>query len=266
MTADEDSIVSILHRKDSDNHDPLSYKTIHTKNAIQKLAFAPPRLHPCMIATAGSDGSASIITLSQDTYPAAASYRIEFEGPLTAVSFSEQGLLAVRCLCFVYVFQHYDKGALFGDVTGHWSAVARVRVDDDKGLCFAPGGAYMVAGGCILKHVIRPWQWEVVKRLDGPYDKTETSVNDNYSKICCTDWGSTGFIAIGRENCVVEIWCLKRGKLSRWTELKTDNAVCQIEWDKAGTMLAGIDAQGTTYLIRRQRGRNGDDWDCKKCN
>lgn len=266
-TADTESTLSVCFVKNSDGLDPVSYETIHAKKAIQNMVFAPPDVHPFKLAIAGSDNAVSIITISPPTYPKAFSYCIEHEAPATAVAFSDEGMLAVRCLKYVYIYEFYEETEdPLCENAGKWRVQARVTVNVDRGLSFRPTGKYLVAGSCILKRLqYFPQRWELITRLDGPYDNVEGSENKDYSKVCCVDWGSFGFIAIGRENSVVEIWFLKGGKPLRLSELRTDNVVCQLQWDRVGFKLAGIDAQGTTYLIFRKYEDDGMIWVCQKC-
>lgn len=269
-TADTDSVLLLTPGRDSTQLESVSFKTVHPKSAIQNIAFAPARLHPRMVATAGSDGLVSIITISPQIHPVATSYQLEHEAPVSDVSFSDEGLLATRCNNVVHIYEYTSVLDIpTEDHPGEWDVMARVPVHDGAGLSFAPRGKFLVAGGCIMRCVHRRWHWEVSKRFNGPYDDIDEMgnkwINESFSKIRCVDWSNTGFIAIGRDNSCVEIWQLIRGELKRLAELKTKDNVSQIEWDKAGNVLAGIDTQGITYIISKKCEEEELRWVVQKC-
>lgn len=270
-TAGTNGALKMTLRKEGADHESVMFETLHVKGTIPRLAFAPARLHPCMVASAGSDGLVSIIAVSSKSPPTAVAYQLKQDGPISAVAFSENGVLGFRSDNAIHLYQCDSTiELLISDQPAEWLKVAQIQVDDGDGLSFAPGGLLFVASGCIVQCLKGQWQWVLLAKFNGPFDRSSDSDsgNDNdeqYSKIRCVHWGSSGFIVVARENSFVEIWRLTRGKLGRIWQVKTDFPMSEIEWNRAGNAIAGIDTHGTSYFIGRTFENNELKWECQKC-
>lgn len=225
------------------------YETPHRANAIQQITFARSNIHPCMVATAGIDGRVIVLAISSHMDEHAFCAVLHHTAPVTAVSFSDEGILAIRCgdtICLYECDATHGRGI---DVDSfEWRNITRVDVEGGKGVSFAPGGKFLVAGDCVVQRMLGRWNWEVIKRLREPHGM---DTDDASLLVKCLHWGSSGFISLGRENGKVEIWQLKQGALKMLFEISLREPLECVQWDRAGMVCGGIDANGRTSRFKR---------------
>lgn len=241
----------------------ICFETAHAENSISQITFAPSRIHPCMVATAGRDGIIVLVALSSyvDGDAGQAIHTIlQSRGvqPITAVSFSETGMLAARCGKEVIIYECDSADGRGIDVDAcKWHHISDVQVDDQgDGVSFAPGGAFFVSGSCIVRRVQGEWHWEVMTT----FETDEIQMFDS-KNVCCVHWGSAGFIGTATDDNQVQIWQLKRGKLIRLFEIQVEHKMRSLQWDRAGTMLAGMDVQGFTSTFGRKYSNGQWQWE-----
>lgn len=226
------------------------FETPHKENSIAHVCFASPRIHHCLIATAGTDGIIVLLALSSDVHPQAIYTILKSRGaaPISSVSFSDSGILAARCGNTVNMYEcdSVDGRGIDADAC-KWRHIADVKVDDNgDGVSFAPGTMFFVSGTCIVGRE-QGCHWAVFTSFDN--DKNLQRVSSN---VCCVHWGSAGFIAIATGDNHVQIWQLKRGELIRLADMSVEHTMKTIHWDRTGTILAGIDKEGFTSTFGRK--------------
>lgn len=225
------------------------YETPHRPNAIQQITFARSTIHPCMVATAGKDGRVIVLAISSYLDEHAACTILYHPAPVTAVSFSDEGVLAARCEDGISLYECDSAQGRGIDVNSfEWRNIACVDVEGGKGVSFAPGGKFLVAGDCLVQSMLGRWHWEIMNRLR---DSRTMVTNDTFSSVKCLHWGSSGFISLARDNGRVEIWQLKQGTLDILFETSLTEPLDCIEWDRSGMVCGGIDGKGKTSRFKR---------------
>lgn len=237
-TAQSDGTISLWRTSGNDEWSVYAqFLTRHSPQSLRAICFAPDRLHPDLLATAGSDGVAVLYKLQTTGEETSATETVlrDAAGALTDVAFADNGLLAT--LGEERVLRLYETP----DNGERWGLIAAVDVGRDvpdaTGVAFAPGAAFCVACGDVVARRNVQWEWEVYARIG------EEEMGGVENAVVCADWAASGFIGVGRADGAVEVWQMREGVLSRVARMGVEEDATQakavkIEWDRAGGVLA----------------------------
>lgn len=247
-TVQDDDTLTIWRVARGDEWDvEAHFKTRHKQGTVRVVTFAPERLSPAIVVTAGADGLAVVYRLfeescdgdSDDLVVARETTILDSSQALTDLAFAEDGTLAtVGDEHVLRLYQTTDNGERWGLI-----AAVDVGIGSERagGVSFAPGGEYCVACGDVVVQGAAEWMWEVCASI--PEADPQGREKGRENAVICADWASSGYIGVGRLDGAVEIWQLEEGELSRVSRMMVpeemeSTKVVKIEWNCAGGILA----------------------------